>query len=109
MLGNMAGMKLGIWVAHGEGKFYLPFNEQQYQIPMKYSHEEYPANPNGSHFSAASLCSDNGRHLAMMPHLERGFKPWHWAYYPDERKMDEVAPWIQAFVNAREWIVEKSK
>ncbi len=33
----MAGMKLGIWVAHGEGKFYLPFNEQQYQIPMKYS------------------------------------------------------------------------
>ena len=109
MLGNMAGMKLGIWVAHGEGKFYLPFNEQQYKIPMKFSRDEYPANPNGSHFSAASLSSDDGRHLAMMPHLERGFKPWHWAYYPNERKMDEVAPWIQAFVNAKEWIVEKSK
>ncbi len=107
MLGNMAGMKLGIWVAHGEGKFYLPFNEQQYRIPVKYSHDEYPANPNGSHFAAASLCSDDGRHLVMMPHLERAFKPWQWAYYPERRKMDEVAPWIQAFVNARNWIEEK--
>jgi phosphoribosylformylglycinamidine synthase len=107
MLGNMSGMKLGIWVAHGEGKFYLPFNEQQYCIPMKYSHDEYPANPNGSHYSAASICSDNGRHLVMMPHLERAFKPWHWPYYPAEMKMDEVAPWIQAFVNARNWIAGK--
>ncbi|MEZ5105925.1 MAG: phosphoribosylformylglycinamidine synthase [Draconibacterium sp.] len=109
MLGNMAGMKLGIWVAHGEGKFYLPFNEQQYHIPMKYSHDEYPANPNGSHFAAASLCSDDGRHLVMMPHLERAFKPWQWAYYPSERRSDEIAPWIQAFVNARNWIAEKGK
>ena len=109
MLGNMAGMKLGIWVAHGEGKFYLPFNEQQYHIPIKYSHDVYPANPNGSHFAAASLCSDDGRHLVMMPHLERAFKPWHWPYYPAERKMDEVAPWIQAFVNAKNWIVDKTK
>jgi phosphoribosylformylglycinamidine synthase len=109
MLGNMAGMKLGIWVAHGEGKFYLPFNEQKYNIPIKYSNDGYPANPNGSHFSAASLCSNNGRHLAMMPHLERAFKPWHWAQYPADRKMDEVAPWIQAFVNAKNWIKERTK
>ena len=109
MLGNMTGMKLGIWVAHGEGKFYLPFNEQQYHIPMKYSHDAYPANPNGSHFAAASLCSDNGRHLVMMPHLERAFKPWQWAYYPIDRKMEEIAPWIQAFINARNWIAEKKK
>jgi phosphoribosylformylglycinamidine synthase len=109
MLENMAGMKLGIWVAHGEGKFYLPFNEKQYNIPMKYSYDVYPANPNGSHYAAASLCSDDGRHLVMMPHLERAFKPWHWPYYPAERKMEEVAPWIQAFVNARNWIAEKTK
>ena len=109
MLKNMAGMKLGIWVAHGEGKFYLPFNEQQYIIPMKFSHDEYPANPNGSHYAAASLSSEDGRHLVMMPHLERAFKPWQWPYYPAERKMDEVAPWIQAFVNARNWIAEKAK
>jgi phosphoribosylformylglycinamidine synthase len=109
MLENMAGMKLGIWVAHGEGKFYLPFNEQQYNIPLKYSNDAYPGNPNGSHFAAASLCSDDGRHLVMMPHLERAFKPWHWPYYPAEKKMDEVAPWIQAFVNAKNWIEEKTK
>ena len=109
MLGNMAGMKLGIWVAHGEGKFYLPFNEQQYHIPLKFSHEEYPGNPNGSHYNAASLCSENGRHLVMMPHLERAFTPWLWAHYPAERKNDEVAPWIQAFVNARNWIREQTK
>jgi phosphoribosylformylglycinamidine synthase len=104
MLGNMAGMKLGIWVAHGEGKFYLPYNEQQYHIPMKYSHDAYPANPNGSHYATAGLCSDDGRHLVMMPHLERAYKPWQWAYYPAERKAEEIAPWIQAFVNARNWI-----
>ena len=109
MLGNMEGMKLGIWVAHGEGKFYLPYNEQQYNIPMKYSQDIYPANPNGSHFAAASLCSDDGRHLVMMPHLERAFKPWHWADYPMDRKKDEIAPWIQAFVNAKNWIAEKTK
>jgi len=109
MLGNMSGMKLGIWVAHGEGKFYLPFNEDQYNIPMKYSNEGYPGNPNGSHFNAASLCSDDGRHLVMMPHLERAFKPWHWANYPADRKADELAPWIQAFVNAKNWIAEKTK
>ncbi|MFW6310127.1 MAG: phosphoribosylformylglycinamidine synthase subunit PurQ, partial [Prolixibacteraceae bacterium] len=107
MLANMTGMKLGIWVAHGEGKFYLPFNELQYNIPLKYSRGEYPGNPNGSHFSAAAICSDNGRHLAMMPHLERSFKPWQWANYPADRKTDEVTPWIQAFVNAREWIAGK--
>jgi phosphoribosylformylglycinamidine synthase len=108
MLNNMAGMKLCIWVAHGEGKFYLPFNELEYHIPMKYSHDEYPANPNGSHFAAAAICSDDGRHLAMMPHLERSFAPWQWAHYPADRKKDELAPWIQAFVNAREWIVQHS-
>ena len=107
MLNNMAGMKLGIWVAHGEGMFNLPFNEQEYNIPVKYSHDVYPANPNGSHFAAAAVCSDDGRHLAMMPHLERAFAPWQWAHYPAERKKDELAPWIQAFVNAREWIVSK--
>jgi phosphoribosylformylglycinamidine synthase len=107
MLGNMEGMKLGIWVAHGEGKFYLPFNEMEYHIPVKYSHDEYPANPNGSHFSTAAICSKDGRHLAMMPHLERAFLPWQWANYPADRPKDEIAPWIQAFVNARDWIFER--
>jgi phosphoribosylformylglycinamidine synthase len=109
MLNSMAGMKLGVWIAHGEGKFSLPYAEDQYHIPYKYSYDFYPGNPNGSDLNTASLCSKDGRHLAMMPHLERAFKPWHWPYYPADRKKDEVAPWIEAFVNAREWIKKYSK
>jgi phosphoribosylformylglycinamidine synthase len=104
MFQDMAGMKLGIWVAHGEGKFYLPLDENNYNIPVKYSNHAYPANPNGSDYDVAAICSADGRHLAIMPHLERAFLPWQWAYYPAERKTDEVAPWIKAFVNARNWI-----
>ncbi len=109
MLKTMAGMKLGVWVAHGEGKFSLKYNESAYQIPMKYIHSAYPGNPNGSDYNTAGMCSKDGRHLVMMPHLERAFKPWHWPYYPQDRKFDEVAPWIEAFVNARKWIEEKTK
>jgi phosphoribosylformylglycinamidine synthase len=72
-------------------------------------YDNYPANPNGSQFATAAISSGDGRHLAIMPHLERAFKPWHWAYYPEERKMDEIAPWMQAFVNAREWIKNRMK
>jgi phosphoribosylformylglycinamidine synthase len=109
MLGTMVGMKLGVWVAHGEGKFSLPQAESAYQVPMKYSNVAYPGNPNGSDYNVASLCSEDGRHLVMMPHLERGFKPFHWPYYPIDRKFDEVAPWMEAFVNAKKWIEEKTK
>ncbi|MBN1822375.1 MAG: phosphoribosylformylglycinamidine synthase, partial [Prolixibacteraceae bacterium] len=104
MMHNMAGMKLGVYVAHGEGNFSFPKDESNYNIPVKYVYDNYPGNPNGSEFATAAICSDDGRHFAMMPHLERAFKPWHWAYYPNNRKNDEIAPWIQAFVNAREWI-----
>ena len=104
MMHNMAGMKLGVWVAHGEGKFSLPEKETKYHIPVKYLYDNYPGNPNGSDFATAAICSENGRHFAMMPHLERAFKPYQWACYPEGREKDEVAPWIQAFVNAREWI-----
>jgi phosphoribosylformylglycinamidine synthase len=108
MLKSMAGSRLGIWVAHGEGQFSFPKEESSYRIPVKYSYEQYPGNPNGSQFNAAGLCSDDGRHLVMMPHLERAIFPWQWAHYPDDRKADEVSPWVEAFVNAREWI-EKNK
>jgi phosphoribosylformylglycinamidine synthase len=104
MLGNMAGMELGIWVAHAEGQFSLPFPENKYQIPLKFSRHTYPANPNGSVFDVAGLCSEDGRHLVMMPHLERAYFPWQCGYYPSDRKNDDVTPWIKAFVNAKEWI-----
>ena len=105
LMGSLSGSKLGIWVAHGEGKFSLPGKEEDYNIVLKYSYDGYPANPNGSDFSAAGICSADGRHLAMMPHLERAFFPWQCGYYLTDRKeQDQVTPWIEAFVNAREWI-----
>ncbi|NOR88153.1 MAG: phosphoribosylformylglycinamidine synthase, partial [Bacteroidales bacterium] len=103
MLQSLAGSKLGIWVAHGEGKFQMPKAENEYSIPVKYSGANYPANPNGSDFNTAALCSKDGRHLAMMPHLERAIYPWQWAHYPANRQ-DEVSPWLEAFVNARIWV-----
>ncbi|MCD4695746.1 MAG: phosphoribosylformylglycinamidine synthase [Bacteroidales bacterium] len=107
MLKSMVGSKLGIWVAHGEGKFDFPYTENRYNIPVKYSYGQYPGNPNGSQYNAAGLCSDDGRHLVMMPHLERAIFPWQWAYYPDGRKADEISPWVEAFVNAKKWVEEK--
>ncbi|MBQ9286539.1 MAG: phosphoribosylformylglycinamidine synthase, partial [Bacteroidaceae bacterium] len=106
LFGSLAGSKLGIWVAHGEGKFHLPQPESKYDVVAKYSCDAYPANPNGSDYSVAGLCSADGRHLAMMPHLERAIFPWQCAYYPADRRMDEVTPWIEAFVNARKWCEE---
>jgi phosphoribosylformylglycinamidine synthase len=108
MLGNMAGMELGIWVAHTEGRFTLPYPENRYQIPLKFSHHTYPANPNGSDYDAAGLCSEDGRHLVMMPHLERSYFPWQCGFYPAERQNDDVTPWILAFVNAKKWIVDRT-
>lgn len=104
MLGSLAHSKLGIWVAHGEGKFSLPESEDKYHIVAKYNYSEYPGNPNGSDYSVAGICSADGRHLAMMPHLERAIFPWQTAYYPHKHRCDEVTPWIEAFVNARKWI-----
>lgn len=109
MLGSMSGSRLGIWVAHGEGKFSLPYEQERYRIPMRYLYDQYPANPNGSDYNAAAICSADGRHLAMMPHLERAIRPWNWAYYPEERTQDEVSPWIEMFVNARRWIEQKQR
>jgi phosphoribosylformylglycinamidine synthase len=108
MLKNLAGSSLGIWAAHGEGKFDLPYGEKEYKIVGEYGYSEYPFNPNGSDFNTAMMTDASGRHLVTMPHLERSSFPWNWAHYPD-RKLDEVSPWIQAFVNAREWICQKNK
>ena len=107
MFGSLSGDKLGIWVAHGEGRFSLPEGESAYNVVAKYSYAQYPGNPNGSDYNVAGICSADGRHLAMMPHLERAIFPWQQAYYPADRRGDEVTPWIEAFVNARTWIETK--
>lgn len=107
MLGSLDGSTLGVWVAHGEGKFIFDGEEQEYNVAGKYHYAGYPGNPNGSQFNTAAICSHDGRHLAMMPHLERSIFPWQWGFYPEDRKTDEVTPWMEAFVNARQWIENK--
>lgn len=110
MFGSLSGSKIGIWVAHGEGKFHLPKAESDYNIVAKYTHEGYPANPNGSDYNVAGICSADGRHLAMMPHLERAIFPWQCAHYPAERiNSDQITPWVEAFVNAKKWVEEQKK
>lgn len=109
LLKTLEGARLGVWIAHGEGKFQLPYAESEYSIALKYSNDAYPGNPNGSAYATAGIVSKDGRHLAMMPHLERSLYPWNWAYYAEGREEDEVSPWIEAFINARKWIEEKVK
>lgn len=109
MFGPLAGLKTGIWVAHGEGRFQLPMPLKDYNVVLKYSYNSYPGNPNGSRGAVAGLCSADGRHLAMMPHLERAIFPWQCAHYPASHRRDDVTPWIDAFINARRWIEQHSE
>ena len=109
MFHSLSGNKLGIWVAHGEGRFYLPAPEDRYHIVAKYNYAQYPGNPNGSDYNVAGICSADGRRLAMMPPLERAVFPWQQGWYPRHRRADEVTPWIAAFVNARKWVEEAKK
>ncbi len=106
MLSSLQGATLGVWISHGEGKFSLPYDADEYGIVGTYGYDSYPANPNGSDYNVAMLCDKTGRHLVTMPHIERSIFPWNWAHYPSEK--DEVSPWLEAFVNARKWL-EKTK
>jgi phosphoribosylformylglycinamidine synthase len=104
LMKSLSNTKLGIWVAHGEGCFSFPYDISQYNIAARYNYDEYPANPNGSPDGIAAVCSKDGRHLAIMPHPERAIFPWQCACYPEERKGDEITPWIELFTNAHKWI-----
>ena len=109
-----------IWSSHGEGKFVLSDdldtnkyiniskNLKTQLAPMRYVDDcgnitnDYPFNPNGSIAGIASICSKNGRHLAIMPHPERCFLKWQLPYMPDEisDKLEHYSPWIYLFKNA---------
>lgn len=105
MLKSFAGSRLGIWVAHGEGRFILPGDPSKYKIAATYTYAEYPGNPNDSDLSTAALTSEDGRHLAIMPHLERSLFPWNWPHYKAGIATDQVSPWIEAFTNALDWVI----
>jgi phosphoribosylformylglycinamidine synthase len=104
MYGSLSGSRIGAWVTHGEGRFSFPYGEDAYHIVARYHYDAYPANPNGSPWAVAGLASEDGRHLAIMPHTERAIFPWQCGYYPENRSADEITPWMEAFVNARTWI-----
>lgn len=108
MLGSLAGTRLGAWVAHGEGRFKFA-SDSTFSAAAFYSYTEYPGNPNDSEKAVAALCSKDGRHLAIMPHIERSLFPWNWPYYPPNRKNDQISPWIEAFTNARNWVAAHTK
>jgi len=103
LLNGLEGSRLGIWVAHGEGRFRL--DGSSHKIAIKYSSPDYPINPNGSDGAAAAITSLDGRHLAIMPHLERSLYSWNWAYYP--KRVDELSPWIEVFRNGYRWLKAK--
>ncbi|TAN41823.1 MAG: phosphoribosylformylglycinamidine synthase [Nitrospirae bacterium] len=116
MFRGMEGSVLGVWVAHGEGLAYFPDAEIRGRVlaeglaPARYADdagdptEQYPFNPNGSPDGIASLCSPDGRHLAIMPHPERAFLKWQWGWMPEEWRRDlKASPWLRMFQNAREW------
>ncbi|MCO5234436.1 MAG: phosphoribosylformylglycinamidine synthase [Chitinophagales bacterium] len=104
MFHSLTGSTLGVWSSHGEGKFHLPLAEDKYNIIGKFGHATYPANPNGSAYNTAMMSDKSGRHVVTMPHIERSVFQWQWAYYPEGRT-DEVSPWLEAFVNARNWVL----
>ena len=107
MLRPLEGTRLGVWLAHGEGRF--SFDGIPGIVPAaRYSYSGYPGNPNGSEQDAAAVCSADGRHLAIMPHLERSLFPWNWPWYP-HGPVHQVSPWIQAFKAAVDWVKEHQK
>jgi len=106
MLKSYEGARLGAWLAHGEGMFQLPYGTSKFNVVANYSYKEYPGNPNDSDFAVAALCSKDGRHLAIMPHIERSLFPWNWPHYTRSKLEDEIGPWMEAFANAREWVKE---
>jgi phosphoribosylformylglycinamidine synthase len=115
MLKGMEGSTLGIWLQHGEGRALFPRISVLDRIrseglaPVRYVNDDgrptetYPFNPNGSPEGIAALCSPDGRHLAIMPHPERTFLPWQWAWMPRKWRSFEVSPWLRLFQNARNW------
>ncbi len=104
MLKPLVGSRLGVWVAHGEGRFVFDVDSIPAPVAIRYTHSGYPMNPNGSPLSVAGFSSEDGRHLAMMPHPERALLPWQWPYYPNDKRQEVFSPWIAAFRAAYEWL-----
>lgn len=112
-LKNFESCELGIWIAHGEGRFILNnYEDTKDYIPIQYIDDncevttKYPFNPNGSEYGVAAISSRNGRHLALMPHPERSFLQWQLPYKTSEITNfdNKFTPWFMIFRNAYNWL-----
>jgi phosphoribosylformylglycinamidine synthase len=116
MLQGMENLTFGIHVAHGEGRLQFPDKAihekvvEQGLAALAYVDDDgmvtelYPFNPNGSPGGLTGICSDDGRHLAMMPHPERTFLKWQAHWLPEEMKRElATSPWLRMFQNAYSW------
>ena len=104
MFGSLSGSKLGIWVYMEKVNSHCHMMKINTMLYWN-THTMSIRQSNGSDYYVAGLASPDGRHLTMMPHLERSCFPWQNAYYPADRiKNDQITPWMEAFVNARKWI-----
>jgi phosphoribosylformylglycinamidine synthase len=107
---GMAGSRLPIAVAHGEGRacFDTQGDAAQLRTAMRYVDgngqptERYPLNPNGSPAGLTAVTTPDGRFTALMPHPERVFRNAQLSWR-GERALQGDSPWLQMFVNARRW------
>uniref|UniRef100_A0A8D8VXN4 Phosphoribosylformylglycinamidine synthase n=1 Tax=Cacopsylla melanoneura TaxID=428564 RepID=A0A8D8VXN4_9HEMI len=121
MLRNMENSVLGVWIAHGEGRFAFKNHgvydhlERSHCLPIRYVDdsnkitEDYPMNPNGSPGGVAAICSPDGRHLAMMPHPERCYQSWQCPYpgFNPSTPTPRYTPWVLLFQNAYDWCAQQ--
>ncbi len=114
MFQEMEGTTFGIWEANGEGRFHFPDTGvlesvlKQNLVPMVYVDDtggatmQYPCNSHGSPCGIAGLCSEDGRHVIMMPHLERVETVLQCGYVPYRLKQTlKASPWLRPFQNLR--------
>ena len=111
---GMAGCRLPIAVAHGEG--YANFSERGDSAKvlgaMRFvdhhgeATEAYPFNPNGSPGGLTAVTTPDGRFTAMMPHPERVFRQLQFSWTADSpfQKATDFSPWMRIWRNARRWV-----
>ncbi|HED38903.1 MAG TPA: phosphoribosylformylglycinamidine synthase, partial [Chromatiales bacterium] len=113
-LDGMAGSRMPITVAHGEGRVVFRHDQSLAQLEQAATAtlrfvdnrgaatEQYPANPNGSPGGVTGVTTEDGRFTIMMPHPERLFRAVQHSWHPAE--WGEAGPWLRMFRNARKWV-----
>src|SRR5690606_20657680 len=110
LLQGMAGSRMPIAVAHGEGRAQFASDEQRERAHASLRFvendgtpaERYPANPNGSPGGLTGFTSEDGRATILMPHPERVFRTIQMSWR--DPSLGEDSPWMRLFRNARAWV-----